>query len=93
MIPALYQPRSLIPPYIWKACPSTTNGNEQAYQNINHDGIGLTLLAGIMQGQQHDMCMVSGVDLHISHGINTRDELSTHTFHVLRTITQTGKQL
>ena len=26
---------------IWKASPSTTNGNEQAHQNINHDGVNL----------------------------------------------------
>ena len=55
MIPALYQPHSLIPLYIWKASPSTTNGNEQAHHNINQEGTGLTLLAGVIQGQQHDM--------------------------------------
>ena len=70
MIPGLYQPRSLIPSCIWKASPSTTNRNEQAHRNVNRDGIGLTLLAGIMRGQQHDMQMVSGIDLHVSHGIN-----------------------
>ncbi|KAF8545872.1 hypothetical protein OG21DRAFT_1528201, partial [Imleria badia] len=58
--------------------------------NINCNGIGLTLLAGIMRGQQHDMCMISGVDLHISHRINMRDRLSTHTFCAIRTITQTA---
>ena len=30
-LPGLYQPASLIPLSIWKACPSTTNGNEQAH--------------------------------------------------------------
>ncbi|KAF9221241.1 hypothetical protein BS17DRAFT_653561, partial [Gyrodon lividus] len=52
MIPALYQPCSLIPLYIWKASPSTTNGNEQSHRNANCNGIGLILLAGIMHGQQ-----------------------------------------
>lgn len=92
MIPALYQPRSLIPSSIWKASPSTTNGNEQAHRNVNRDGTSLTLLAGIMRGQQHDMQMISGIDLHVSHGINRRDTLSTHTFHALRTITRASKQ-
>ena len=91
MIPALYQPRSLIPPYIWKACPSTTNRNEQAHRNVNRDGTSLTLLAGIMHGQQHNMRMVSGVNLHISHGINPRDAVSTHTFRAIQAITRKGK--
>ena len=90
MIPALYQPRSLIPPYIWKASPSTTNGNEQAHRNVNRDGTGLTLLAGIMRGQQRDMQMISSIDLHISHGINTNDIVSTHTFRATRTVNRTG---
>ncbi|KAF8833986.1 hypothetical protein BDN67DRAFT_915867, partial [Paxillus ammoniavirescens] len=79
MIPALYQPRSLIPPYIWKASPSTTNGNEQSHRNANRDGIGLTLLAGIMRGQQCNIRVLSSIDLHISHGINTRDTASTYS--------------
>ncbi|KAL4064033.1 hypothetical protein J3A83DRAFT_4101809, partial [Scleroderma citrinum] len=33
-LPALYFPRSLILHDIWKACPMTTNRNEQAHQNI-----------------------------------------------------------
>ena len=90
MIPALYQPYSLIPPYIWKASPSTTNGNEQAHRNINRNGTGLTLLAGIMRGQQHDMQMISGIDLHVSQGINTRDTISTHTFRATRAVSRTG---
>ncbi|KAF8122014.1 hypothetical protein EV363DRAFT_1405257 [Boletus edulis] len=62
------------------------------HRNINRDGTGLTLIAGIMRGQQHDMRMISGTDLHISHGINTRDILATHTFRAIRTITRTGKR-
>ena len=38
----------------WQACPTTTNGNEQAHQSINQDGTNLTLLAGVMQGQEYD---------------------------------------
>ncbi|KAF8498813.1 hypothetical protein JB92DRAFT_2633401, partial [Gautieria morchelliformis] len=30
VIPAIYQPASHIPPATWQACPSTSNGNEQA---------------------------------------------------------------
>jgi len=31
VLPAIYQPYSLIPLDVWKAAPSTTNGNEQAH--------------------------------------------------------------
>jgi hypothetical protein len=47
------------------------NGNEQAHCNVNRDGINLTLLAGIMHGYQYDVCAMSSIDLHITHGINT----------------------
>ena len=90
MIPALYQPCSLIPLCIWKASPSTTNGNEQAHCNINRDGIGLTLLAGVMRGQQYDKRMISSINLHISQGINSRDTIATHTFRATRSISRTG---
>lgn len=44
----LYWPASQIPQEIWKALPVTTNGSKQAHRNVNRDGIGLTLLAGVM---------------------------------------------
>ncbi|KAG1814626.1 uncharacterized protein BJ212DRAFT_1242882, partial [Suillus subaureus] len=53
-LPALYQPNSLIPLEIWKALPTTTNSNEQAHRNVNRDGVGLTLLGGIMRGFHYD---------------------------------------
>ncbi|KIK72967.1 hypothetical protein PAXRUDRAFT_21383 [Paxillus rubicundulus Ve08.2h10] len=31
VLPTIYQPMSLIEPYVWKASASTTNGNEQAH--------------------------------------------------------------
>ncbi|KAG2112365.1 uncharacterized protein F5147DRAFT_525212, partial [Suillus discolor] len=55
VLPAIYQPMSLIPLYIWKALLSITNRNEQAHHNVNWDGINLTLLAGIMHGFQYDV--------------------------------------
>ncbi|TFK38321.1 hypothetical protein BDQ12DRAFT_588888, partial [Crucibulum laeve] len=54
IIPAIYQPASLIPLHIWQALPSTTNGNEQSHRNVNHDGINLTMQGGIMCGMQYD---------------------------------------
>ncbi|KIK71783.1 hypothetical protein PAXRUDRAFT_181888, partial [Paxillus rubicundulus Ve08.2h10] len=89
-LPALYQPFSLIPPYIWKASPSTTNGNEQAHRNINRDGIGLTLLAGIMQGYQYDSRMMSGMDLLATYGISHRDTASTHVHHAKHAVSRKG---
>jgi hypothetical protein len=53
-LPALYHPASLIPEDIWCACPATTNGNEQAHHNVNHDSVNLTLLGGIMRGRAFD---------------------------------------
>ncbi|KAL4061961.1 hypothetical protein V8B97DRAFT_1878419, partial [Scleroderma yunnanense] len=47
-LPALCFPKSLIPHNIWRACPMTTNGNEQSHHNINQDGTNLTVLGGIM---------------------------------------------
>ncbi|KAG1877489.1 hypothetical protein F4604DRAFT_1757844 [Suillus subluteus] len=34
-LPALYRPASFITKDIWRACPATTNGNEQAHRNVN----------------------------------------------------------
>ncbi|KAF7372317.1 hypothetical protein MVEN_00091900 [Mycena venus] len=77
-LPALYQPLSLIPLDIWKAAPSTTNGNEQAHRNINRDGINLTILGGIMRGMQYDARAMAALSLYSSHGIYHRDQTSTH---------------
>lgn len=67
---------SFIPIAIWKASPTTTNGNEQAHRNINRDGINLTLLAGIMHGYEYDVHATSSIDLHIKlkvlHGVLTQ---------------------
>ncbi|KAG2364933.1 hypothetical protein BDR07DRAFT_1400262 [Suillus spraguei] len=63
-LPALHQPNSLIPFEIWKASPTTTNGNEQAHRNINRDGVGLTLL-GIMRGFHYDTNICASLDLSI----------------------------
>ncbi|KAL4080631.1 hypothetical protein J3A83DRAFT_4076544, partial [Scleroderma citrinum] len=53
-LPVLYFLKSLIPCDIWKACPTTTNGNEQSHHNINHNGTSLTILGGIMHTQDYD---------------------------------------
>ncbi|KAG6377635.1 hypothetical protein JVT61DRAFT_14386 [Boletus reticuloceps] len=55
MIPTLYHPHSLVPQYIWKASPSTTNENEQAHQNIHWDGTSLTLLL-VSCGDSNTIC-------------------------------------
>ncbi|KAG1866177.1 hypothetical protein F4604DRAFT_1779145, partial [Suillus subluteus] len=34
ILPALYRPTSFITEDIWRACPATTNGNEQAHRNV-----------------------------------------------------------
>ncbi|KAF8582118.1 hypothetical protein K439DRAFT_1511983 [Ramaria rubella] len=77
-IAALYQPASKIPIEVWKASPSTSNGNEQAHRSINQDGVKLTMLAGIMHGMQYDSRAISGLELLRMYGISTRDQLQTH---------------
>ena len=89
-LPGLYQPASLIPLSIWKACPSMTNGNEQAHQNAYQEGINLTLLAGIMKGMKYDQTVMASIDTHSTFGINTHDAQATHAFQAARTVSQKG---
>ena len=77
-LPALYQPSSLVPMDIWKASPTTTNGNEQAHRNINRNGVNLTVLGGIMRGMQYDRRATASLELHSTQGIYIRDQESTH---------------
>ena len=90
MIPALYQPASLIPLEIWKASPSTTNGNEQAHRNINHDGVNLSVLGAIMHGMQYNRRVEASLGLHESHGIYTRNQLATHFYRMVRSVNRHG---
>ncbi|KAF8587967.1 hypothetical protein K439DRAFT_1652094 [Ramaria rubella] len=85
-IAALYQPASKIPIEVWKASPSTSNGNEQAHRNINRDGIKLTMLAGIMRGMQYDSRAMSGLELLRTYGISSRDQQQTHFRRASRAI-------
>ncbi|RDB26058.1 hypothetical protein Hypma_006546 [Hypsizygus marmoreus] len=89
-LPALYQPLSLIPLDIWKASPTTTNGNEQAHRNVNRDGVNLTILAGIMRGMQYDKRAMTSIQLHASTGIYVRDQFSTHFLRQGRAIKRHG---
>jgi hypothetical protein len=93
LVPALYHPASLIPEDIWRACPATTNGNEQAHRNVNCDGVNLTLLGGIMRGRAFDDRAAQSIDVHASLGIDTCDRDSTHTYRASRSITRQGMHL
>ncbi|KAF8584860.1 hypothetical protein K439DRAFT_1344933 [Ramaria rubella] len=75
---AIYRPASKIALYVWKALPSTSNGNEQAYRTINCDGMKLTMLAGIMRGMQYDSRAMRGLEVLQKHGIHTQDQHATH---------------
>ena len=88
--PGIYWLASLIPLDAWKASPATTNGNEQAHRNVNRDGIGLTLLAGVMWGKHYDKRAYQGVQDIIETGVRMRDEISTHHNRKRRTITRKG---
>ncbi|KAF5313764.1 hypothetical protein D9619_013715 [Psilocybe cf. subviscida] len=77
-LPAVYQPYSLIPLDVWKASPSSTNGNEQSHRNIYRDGVNLTILGGIMRGMQYDARASVSILLVDSHGIHARDQQATH---------------
>ncbi|KAF8128147.1 hypothetical protein EV363DRAFT_1297817 [Boletus edulis] len=87
-LPALYYPESLMPLEFWQACPTTTNGNEQAHRSINRDGTNLTLLAGIMRGQEYDERAATSINVHMEYGINSRDQPSTHNFRALRSVSR-----
>ncbi|KAF8574339.1 hypothetical protein K439DRAFT_1420638 [Ramaria rubella] len=87
---ALYQPASKIPIDVWKASPSTSNGNEQAHHSVNHDGVKLTMLAGIMRGMQYDSRAMAGLEVLRAHGIYSRDQKPTHFRHATRTIVRSS---
>ncbi|KAI5985413.1 hypothetical protein EDC04DRAFT_2590279 [Pisolithus marmoratus] len=77
-LPALYFPKSLIPHDVWKACPTTTNSNEQSHCNINQDGTNLTVLGGIMRAWDYDSHMETSINVHDTYGIHTHDTAATH---------------
>ncbi|KAF8184741.1 hypothetical protein BJ912DRAFT_852992, partial [Pholiota molesta] len=89
-LPGLYQPLSLIPLNVWKASPSTTNGNEQAHRNINRDGMNLTVLGGIMLGMQYDFRATASRELHKNEGIYTGDQEATHFRRIARSVNRQG---
>ena len=88
--PALYWPASNIPLDIWKAVPATTNGNEQVHRNVNRDGVGLTLLAGVMRGMHYDRRAFHGLQTIAESGVHVRDVISTHHSRKMRAITRKG---
>ncbi|KAJ7219839.1 hypothetical protein C8J57DRAFT_1095131 [Mycena rebaudengoi] len=90
-LPALYQPMSLIPRDIWKAGPSTSNGNEQAHRSVNRDGVNLTPLGGVMRGMQYDVRSMAALALYSSRGIYHRDQTSTHFCRFERSVNRQGK--
>ncbi|KAF8589348.1 hypothetical protein K439DRAFT_1612787 [Ramaria rubella] len=75
---ALYQPASKIPIKVWKASPSTSNGNEQAHRSINRDGVKLTMLAGIMRGMQYDSRAMTGLQLLSTYGAVQKHTVEAH---------------
>jgi hypothetical protein len=75
---------------VWKAAPSTSNGNEQAHRSINRDGVKLTLLAGIMRGREYDARAMAGLDLTDTYGIHPRDQLATHFRRAARALLRSG---
>ncbi|KJA22509.1 hypothetical protein HYPSUDRAFT_215715 [Hypholoma sublateritium FD-334 SS-4] len=77
-LPGIYQPASYIPYEIWKAAPTSSNGNEQGHRNVYRDGVGLTILGGIMRGMQFDARAETSCQLFEDQGIYSRDHQSTH---------------
>ena len=80
-----------MPAEFWQACSRTSNGNEQAHHSINRDGTGLTLLAGVMLGQEYDERTFQSITIFDSYGINTRYQASTHHFRASRSISRHSK--
>ena len=69
---------SKIPLEVWRASPSTSNGNEQAHRNINRDGTELTMLAGIHRGMQYDLHAIQGLRVLEAHGIHSHNQQAMH---------------
>ncbi|KAF8572755.1 hypothetical protein K439DRAFT_1506051, partial [Ramaria rubella] len=88
---AIYRPASKIPLDVWKALPSTSNGNEQSHRNVNCDGRKLTMLAGIMRGMQYDSRAMRGLEVLQKHGIHIRDQHATHFRRAARTVVRSTK--
>jgi hypothetical protein len=91
VIPAIYHPASLIPLNHWLASPSSTNGNEQPHQNINRDGIDLTLLEGIMRRMHYDFRAMTSIMLHKTQGIYGHNQYSTDYRRSQTSISQQGE--
>ncbi|KAF8573740.1 hypothetical protein K439DRAFT_1624842 [Ramaria rubella] len=87
---ALYQPASKISIEVWKALPSTSNSNKQAYRSINRDGVKLMMLAGIMHGMQYDSHAMTGLKLLSTYSISSRDQQPTHFRRAARVIVQSS---
>ncbi|KIJ25851.1 hypothetical protein M422DRAFT_273135 [Sphaerobolus stellatus SS14] len=75
---AIYWGKSFMPLSVWKAAPSTSNGNEQAHRNINRDGIKLSILAGAMIGYNLDSRTMSMLEVGELLGIDANDQAATH---------------
>ena len=88
---AIYRPKSKIPLDVWKAAPSTSNGNEQAHRNINRDGTKLSVLAAIQFGQGVDFRQLESVETFILHGIPRHDQAQTHFRRVSHALIRSGK--
>ncbi|KIJ40814.1 hypothetical protein M422DRAFT_256248 [Sphaerobolus stellatus SS14] len=66
--------------------PQTSNGNEQAHQDINRAGVKLSLLAGTMTRHEHNALAMTSMDLSEEHGVQMNDQLSTHFRRALRSL-------
>ena len=80
-----------MPLEIWKACPATTNGNEQAHRNVNCDGVGLTLLAGVMRSMHYDKRALDGIEGAVNTGVLNCNDISTHHHRKIRTVIRKGE--
>ena len=91
MLAAVYRPASMIPVEIWKASPTTTNGNEQSHRNIYHDGIKMSLVPGAMRSFQFDYRAMVTLEIFEEYGIHPRDRLPTYYLRAARAIVRTSE--
>lgn len=88
---ALYQPESRIPLEKWKAAPRTSNGNEQAHHNVNIDGTGLALVAGIMFGAEFDHRLLAARRAVAQSGVQTRYHVADDVHRAERGLVRRGE--
>ncbi|KAJ7585267.1 hypothetical protein C8J56DRAFT_1053660 [Mycena floridula] len=70
-IQGLCHQESFIPLDIWQAGDDTTNIVEASHRDINHEGVGCSLVGGTVSGKGYDLAKLKAQENHIATGISS----------------------